>query len=282
MGSFAIPGNHEYFSDGSGFYDTLLPLMGIQKENEFLKQESGYFCLQNQYWRIIGLDTGYHSVKDSIIKLPFCQDAHLEAKMIKWLKEVVCIEKDNRGIILLTHHQPKSAFEKKYPKIMKQLVKIIGTERSIIWLWGHEHRLSFYGVHAQNDKLKAFGRCIGHGGMPVDIGKNGEVSAPKKLDADQQSLIAYDARINPAYENNLKLSSKTIGYNGFATLNFNKEQLCIEYFDVNNSSALITENWVVNLATNQLVGSIHENIPETLLCYNNHSIQDAARIKSGI
>jgi len=279
LGSFAIPGNHEYFSDGSGFYDTLLPLMGIQKGNEFLQQESGYFCLENQYWRIIGLDTGYHSVKDSIIKLPIWQDAHLEAKMIKWLKEVVCIEKDNRGIILLTHHQPKSAFEEFHPKIYEALSEIFGSDRKIIWFWGHEHRLSFYGVNAKKDKLKAFGRCIGHGGMPVVIGKNGQLFTPNELDANKQSLIAVDGRINPEYNDDFTFSEKILGFNGFTTLEFKQERISINYFSVKDSEALITEKWEVNLTNGQLKGSIQENVPGTLTLYNNESLDNAVRIQ---
>jgi hypothetical protein len=279
MGSLAIPGNHEYFSNGSGFYDVLLPLMGIQNENQFLAQESGYFCLENQYWRVIGLDTGYHSVKDSVIKLTLWQDAHLDEKMIQWLKEKVCIESDNRGIILLTHHQPKSAFEDTYPIIAKQLIDIIGTKRPILWIWGHEHRLAFYGVHAKKDQLTAFGRCIGHGGMPVVIGKNGKLFPPKNMDAEQQTLIAFDERVNAGYEDDFKLSSKMLGFNGFATLEFQQEQLSINYFTVNNSEALITEKWEVDLTNGQLKGSIKENIPGTLTLYNNESLENAVRIQ---
>jgi hypothetical protein len=279
MGSLAIPGNHEYFSNGSGFYDVLLPLMGIQNENKFLAQESGYFCLENQYWRIIGLDTGYHSVKDSVIKLTLWQDAHLDEKLIQWLKEKVCIESDNRGIILLTHHQPKSAFEDTYPIIAKQLSDIIGNKRQILWIWGHEHRLAFYGVHEKKDQLAAFGRCIGHGGMPVVIGKNGQLFPPKNMDAEQQTLIAFDERVNPEYEDDFKLSSKMLGYNGFATLEFEQEQLSINYFTVNNTDPLITEKWKIDISNGQLQGSIQENIPGTLTLYNTESLNNAVRIQ---
>ena len=280
IGSLAIPGNHEYFSDAKGFYNTLLPLMGIRQNDIHLQQESGFFCLENDYWRIIGLDTGYHSVKDSIIKLTLCQDAHLDAKLIKWLKETVQINNDdNRGIIILTHHQPKSGFDEVYPRIAEQLTKIIGSSRKVIWFWGHEHRLAFFGVDAKKDKLKAFGRCIGHGGMPVVIGKHNQKYIPENY-AAEQSLVAYDERTNDFYEQDFQLSSKILGFNGFATLSFDKQNLCIEYFDIENSNPLITENWEVNLTNGDLTGTIQENIPGTLKLHKSVSLHDAVTIRN--
>ncbi len=265
LGNFAIPGNHEYFSNATGFFDVLLPKMGI-KTNATIPQESGFFCLENDFWRIIGLDTGYHSVEKKFFKKTLGQDAHLDKKIIDWLKSVVKPNKDERGIILLTHHQPKSAFEEFYPKIYEALSAIFDSDRKIIWLWGHEHRLSFYGVHAQNDKLKAFGRCIGHGGMPV------EILPLKKSDADQQSLIAYDERINPAYENN------SIGYNGFATIQLDKNKATIEYFDITLNEPLIREEWINDMESNSLTGTI-QNIANALTIYDGRSINDAVKVK---
>ena len=39
---------------------------------------------------------------------------------------------------------------------------------------------SYYGAHEKRDQLTAFGRCIGHSGMPVVIGKNGQLFFTKK------------------------------------------------------------------------------------------------------
>jgi hypothetical protein len=70
-----------------------------------------------------------------------------------------------------------------------------------------------------------------------------------------------------------------LGFNGFATLEFQQEQLSINYFTVNNSEALITEKWEVDLTNGQLKGSIKENIPGTLTLYNNESLENAVRIQ---
>jgi hypothetical protein len=111
-------------------------------------------------------------------------------------------------------------------------------------------------VYEKKDHLTAFSRCIGHGGMPVVIGKNGQLFPPKNMDAEQQTLIAFDERVNPEYEDDIKLSSKMLGYNGFATLELQQEQLSINYFTVNNSEVIITEKWKIDLSNGQLQGSI--------------------------
>jgi hypothetical protein len=115
--------------------------------------------------------------------------------------------------------------------------------------------------------------------MPVVIGKNGQLFPPKNMDAEQQTLIAFDERVNPEYEDDFKLSSKMLGYNGFATLELQQEQLSINYFTVKNSEAIITEKWKIDLSNGQIKGSIQENIPGTLTLYNTDSLNNAVRIQ---
>ena len=52
LGTFHINGNHEMLSLGNGYFDFLLPTF---------KQKASYMCLENNYWRVIGLDSGYNS-----------------------------------------------------------------------------------------------------------------------------------------------------------------------------------------------------------------------------
>lgn len=81
------------------------------------------------------------------------------------------------------------------------------------------------------------------------------------MDADQQKLIAFDERVNPEYEDDCKVNSKILGFNGFATLEFQQEQLSINYFSVNNSETIITEKWKIDFSNRQFKGNIQENIP---------------------
>jgi hypothetical protein len=281
LGSFAIPGNHEYFSNADGFFEELLPRMGIREGEKEWVQESGFFCLENKYWRIIGLDTGYHSVKDSFVKLTLGQDARLDDVIIDWLKSKVqpLAPHDNRGIILLTHHQPKSAFEGNYDQIVQQLNPIFGDTRAFIWFWGHEHRLAFYGVDAQKDVLKAFGRCIGHGGMPVELGNQVELDEPVADRAVQQSLVFYDQRVNSNHRELKSLSNEMVGYNGYATIDLNHDQAIIRHYDVEHELPLVTETWQVNMHSGELTGGIE--IHETgFTYYYNADPSDAVSIRN--
>lgn len=279
-GSFAIPGNHEYFSNADGFFHELLPNMGIKHGANRLEQESGFFCLENNFWRIIGLDTGYHSVKDSIIKLTLGQDARLDEHILQWLKEKVkpFAPGDNRGIILLTHHQPKSAFESTYDRIAQQLIPIFGDKKSFLWFWGHEHRLAFYGVDSEKDTLKSFGRCIGHGGMPVDLGNAVELDAPHRDRANNQSLIFHDQRINPKHDELKKQANEVVGYNGYATIDLDQNQAIVRYYDDENPQPLVTETWQINTENGDLKGAIQVHEP-AMSFYEQAVAEDAVNIR---
>ena len=101
------------------------------------------------------------------------------------------------------------------------------------------------------------------------------------MDADQQKLIAFDERVNPEYEDDCKVSSKMLGFNGFATLEFQQEQLSINYFSVNNSETIITEKWKIDFSNRQVKGNIQENIPWTLTLCNTDSLENVDRIQLG-
>jgi hypothetical protein len=64
----------------------------------------------------------------------------------------------HKRLILMTHHQPFSAFEKDYVKL-QPLVK----NKPTAWFWGHEHRFAMYKARPDLER----GWLIGHAGVPV-------------------------------------------------------------------------------------------------------------------
>ena len=88
-----------------------------------------------------------------------------------------------------------------------------------------------YGKSRIGDGIEAFGRCIGHGGMPVDIHK--EVQADSKF-----PLVLHDDR---EYEN---LDGTPVGFNGFVNLTFRGNTLTLDYRDLRNEQ-ILTETWEV-------------------------------------
>ncbi|MDP4221402.1 MAG: metallophosphoesterase [Bacteroidota bacterium] len=213
-GSFSLLGNHEMFSRGIPYFDVLLPNLGMATDGKYPNgQGSSVFCLENDDWMIVGLDTGYNSVKWFV-------QFGLRDENIEWLKQrIFTAERKGKGVILMSHHQYFSRFEGDYTKTAKQLAEIGGflTGREVLWLWGHEHRFSGYQLSTGMD-LAVHGRCIGHSGMPV------EIAAPDTAKSGVPPLAFYDNRKNSYY-------SEPTGMNGYCFLDFNGPHLTITYYD---------------------------------------------------
>ena len=229
VGSFALPGNHEMYSNGGPYFDILLPFMGLRHPQKII-QGASYFCLENEYWRIIGLDTGYRSVGIPFLEI-FFSNANLRSEVVDWLINDVKIKNDNRGLIFLTHHQYVSAFDKEYSSTSAQLQKLIGKNRKVLWLWGHEHRFAMYGRYCSTNGVNAYGRCIGHGGMPASIVKDG-----KKI--KERNLVLYDNRIRKQF------GKTNVGHNGYSIMTINNENLTVDYYD--EKKLIVTEQWTYN------------------------------------
>ena len=191
-------------------------------------QKASYFCLRNDYWDIIGIDTGYNSVGLPILeKLPWFQPScKLHDAIEQWLRDEVKPGASNRAIILLSHHQNYSAFEDIFTTPAKQLAQHIN--RPVLWLWGHEHRLAIYGKARTEDGIESYGRCLGHGGMPVDLGS--------RVKRPEYPLVFHDERL---YNTIKKVK---VGFNGLAQLTFRGRALEIEYRDLRNN-LLLREEW---------------------------------------
>lgn len=252
-GSLALPGNHEFYSNGNPFYEYLLPAMFIKTKSGTIKQEASFFCLQNNFWRVIGLDTGYYSVGPLIWEYIVRPDAHLDEKQVDWIKQELNLPGDKRGLVFLSHHQYCSGFEKAYTKAAERLKEIIGGDREVLWIWGHEHRFAVYGKYQSQNGIKAYGRCIGHGGMPPELGKvkNGKdsVTPPDVDKAEESKLVFFDGR-----KKNV-MKSLIIGHNGFAVMSFENEKLRIEYKD--EKQTLFAETWEIEIQTGRLKGKVN-------------------------
>ena len=240
-GSFAILGNHEMYARGVSFFRDLLPTLGLKDKNgKFGGQEAGYFCLETAYWRIVGIDTGYNSVGLPVIEmLPgHASDCRLPDSLVKWLKDTLKLGDpgDKRGIVILSHHQYLSAFgEMEYLVPARQLAEVIGKQRPVIWLWGHEHKLAIYDKAQVGEGVTAYGRCIGHGGMPIQINSD---FVKNPANHGYSFLLDADMRVQKTFEN------MKFGFNGFAMIRLKNEVLSIAYHD--HQIRLFTEDWKMN------------------------------------
>src|ERR1700727_508471 len=79
--------------------------------------------------------------------------------------------------------------------------------------------------------VKAYGRCIGHGGMPVDL--------PRKAPLHEFAVEYVDERLYPNDENLI------VGYNGFAKMTLRDGELTLDYVDV-RGTRVFSETWTVD------------------------------------
>ncbi|TDW96754.1 metallophosphoesterase family protein [Dinghuibacter silviterrae] len=268
LGSFAVLGNHEMYAKGSAFFENLLPTMGpaAAPGRALLGQRAGYFCLENAHWRLLGLDTGYHSIGKPILELlpRFQPDCRLDDTLVQWLKNVVRVGEDQRGLVLMTHHQYISAFnEPEYTVPARQLAELIGEDRPVIWIWGHEHRFSLYEKFSMKNGLTAYGRCIGHGGMPIEI----KTDARKPGNKGYDRLVMVDDRVRPGVG---APKGDPLGWNGYAVLTVNGPELTIEYCDAERS--LFSETW-----TSEMRGTVTVDPHCPLKPVSGKQWQDAVR-----
>jgi len=124
-------------------------------------------------------------------------------------KAILSVSPAHRG-------QYVSRFDHCYPKPAQQLAEFFS--RPVLWLWGHEHRLAIYEEAKMEGGVTAFGRCIGHGGMPVDL--------PRKTPLHDFEVEFVDERLYPNDEN------LVVGYNGFANMTLRDDRMTLDYVDV--------------------------------------------------
>jgi len=224
-GSFAMNGNHEMYSGGSGYFDDFLPHLGIATSRD-QRQLRSYFCLETARWRILAVDTGYNS--DTL-----SGDCHLEQILLDWLKTVIDPVRNRKPTIVLSHHQWFSGFGNgDYPKPATQIAPFFPTQE-IVWLWGHEHRLAIYYKYKDpHSHLTAHGRCIGHAGMPI------ELPDPKYPNGDRAQRVEYWDGLTDLHPNRFrKLSDGTlVGTNGYAEMTIQGSTLTLEYLDADGNS----------------------------------------------
>jgi len=234
LGSFAMNGNHEMYANGGGYFDVLLPELGLRVAGELQGQQTSFFCLQNSRWRIIAIDTGYNSNGLPILgQIPIINkipgiggNCRLPDALMQWLATIVVPrppQVDRRGVIIMSHQQYYSGFEDEFREPAKQLWDA-GIKGPVLWFWGHEHRLAGYDLYG-TDQLKAFGRCVGHGGMPLSL------AAPIK----NPNPKFYDAR----------RGTQGFGVNGHVNLNFRGPTLDATYVDLKGTK-LVQERWSVD------------------------------------
>lgn len=191
--SRALNSNHEMYTGGSGYFGLTLPRFG---------QSSSCVALSNERWLLIGLDSAY-------------REHNLSQEQADWVKGLCASpEHAHKKVVLFSHHQPYSHFEKGGAKLVSALDPLLTSGRIFAWYWGHEHRAVLYDLHPG---WKMYGRCIGHSGFPafrdkvaaapVEVKKAGNLLRRLKeqggapgaliLDGDNPYVVGHEADYQP-------------------------------------------------------------------------------------
>jgi hypothetical protein len=216
--TFTLAGNHDMYCGGGPYYELI----------DKLGQPASYFCLRNDDWQFVALDTGLHDV-DALAAKP----TYLEDTEVQWLKDKIDTAGE-RKTVLLSHHQLFTAFESigdgfVNDRLNAQVGPVL--PKVTAWFWGHEHNQVIYKPYQG-----VLGRCIGHGAYPVGI----------------TEIAAQPAHAEVPIQN-VRLSKGASFYShGYVIMDLNGPEAQVSYYQDSDpgDQAMFTESFGLTAAAN--------------------------------
>jgi hypothetical protein len=229
---YNLPGNHDYYSGGQGFYN-ILPQINLGAAHGQIQQNS-FFCLQNDSWQLEGMDTGYND--HDLLKVAD-DTTKLRPDEAVWHEQQLAAA-GTRKVILLSHHQLFSAFATigavgssgpayQNPYLLQNLAtwRSCGNPNIVAWLWGHEHLLEVYAVPGTpGTGLPVLARCVGNSAFPV-FNNQGDYT-PVTTDVPLESAPGFP---NDYVETGVE---DEIYAHGYAILELGNDQATATYYQV--------------------------------------------------
>jgi len=212
---YNLSGNHDMYSGGFGYY-WLLDQIG---------QPASYFCLRNDDWQLLAMDTGLHDNDPGTVVSNL---TYLDEQEALWHRDKI-VNADGRRTILLSHHQLFSAAGvgsddqgrplAVNPHLYTAFADLLG--QVDVWLWGHEHNLILF----DNYIGLARGRCIGSGAVPILVN-----SDPYGINPD---LVPPPGQDPPPINLDVQLSHNGQFYgHGYALLTLRGRAAQIDYYQL--------------------------------------------------
>jgi hypothetical protein len=200
VGSWCLNGNHDMFTGGHALFSFL------DKDARFRRQNRcTYFALENENWIVLGLDTAYDCIG---LK---GDEGTLPAPQADWMQHQLA-HATGKKVILLSHHQPFSAWENNSPQLIGALAPVLKGPKPVeAWFWGHEHRCAVY----EPSHNVTYPALIGHGGVPV-YASSKQPSGPKLRYHDNRSFTHMLEKFS---------------YMGFAVLDLDGANATVRYID---------------------------------------------------
>lgn len=156
---FIIPGNHDYYSGGRGFYG-LLDTTNVGAA----RQAASYFCVRSDdaRWQLVGIDTAFNDRVPGLAFDPRYTAPSLHDNEAEWLSHK--LEGFPGRTLLFSHNQLFSAHSalngskagRPRPNVNDDLERAVAghVNRVALWMWGHEHNLAVY-----EDGVEGLARC---------------------------------------------------------------------------------------------------------------------------
>ena len=216
---FSMCGNHDMYSGGNGYYWLV----------DQLNQQASYFCLQNDNWQFLAMDTGHNDHNP----LNVATNMTGLVTMGNWAEENWLLDKINlagsRETVLLSHHQlfsPFSSVGSMDGKPYAHNPNLRATFQAVMpkvawWFWGHEHTLAIFDPYIDLQR----GRCLGASAVPV--------FANQQSYSDADGLQTYGDGPLPTWNKNAQLGNNGESYNnGFAIMMLNGSSARVDYYQV--------------------------------------------------
>jgi calcineurin-like phosphoesterase family protein len=217
---FSLCGNHDMYSGGAGYY-WLIDTIG---------QKSSYFCLRNDSWQFLAMDTGHNdhnpATVDGNMTSLVTEDGWSEGD---WLLARI-LRPAGRRTVLLSHHQLFSPFASvgsegsvrhAYNPNLYSVFKDVMPQIEW-WFWGHEHTLAVYDPYMKLER----GRCLGASAVPV-------FTDQQKYAKDTSGLRTFDGGPLPTWNSTAVLGDNGTDYHhAFAIMTLNGPSAKVEYYQV--------------------------------------------------
>ncbi|MBY2937188.1 metallophosphoesterase family protein [Rhizobium leguminosarum] len=141
---YTLPGNHDIYCGGVGFYDLISKLNPAP-----FTQPASFFCLraENEKWQFLAMDTGQHDRSPYSVAVAAADaTTRIEDDELEWLCDRM--REFTGKTILLSHHQLFSAYsgigpEGKYgsrdavnPNLLKAFRELTSAGDVSAWFWG--------------------------------------------------------------------------------------------------------------------------------------------------
>ncbi|MGA9524673.1 MAG: metallophosphoesterase [Myxococcaceae bacterium] len=210
MPFFAMNANHEMDSHGIAYFDHLRSkrARGGQDGRPAQPQEGSYFCLYNDHYQVIGIDTAYWRNG----RCPPGRDEGCDL-MREWLETRL---REGRAAgrinILLSQNEP---WVERTTKLFEDLAFVLQPELVDLWFWGDQH---FCALYPPSNETPFVGSCIGHGGYPYSVKSRRWFGRHKVVPEWCETAPRFHLR-------------KDRGNNGFCLLEAAPDQLRLRYVD---------------------------------------------------